>query len=603
MKFINIKAFALVVVAGLGLTACDDFLDKPTIDNYNADNYYSSDTECLSGTSYLYSSPWSDFTRPFIKVGEIMSGNYYPGTSPYLDFTVNGSDADIASLSNSLWSVVAHCNTVYNYISKSSGPSAAGKGQTMGECLTWKAIAYFFLVRTFGDIPIIHDNSAELESGSYNTTVKVKKADVYEYIIMTLEKAIDILPETPLQAGRIDKAAAQGMLAKVYLTKAGVSGTVNADDLNNAIKFARLCLEHSSHSLMPNYSDVFRLANNINPECLISWRWNANNNQWTDQSFMQNDYAPKGFGDDDCWAQWCGMSTDLQEAFGIKILEQTPDVWINNRDTRLKATMMLPGFKYDYFWTDKGGFDFLRFIYDDTYNPSVEISDQSPWLVSPTGSYPVKHLYGDNADHTAGVGYPAARMANSLATPLLRISDVMLVLAEAKLILTNTGNPQSASTTDAEVLNAVNSVRTRAGLNGLTTVTFDDIWKERRLELAFEGDRWYDYVRVSYYNSDFCLNDLKAQTRIPIGNGTLNEIYKNYYKTGDWVVSEDTKKAFEDSKAKEPAPIVEQLLRTDADSGKKYLAIPMTERDVVFNPNLGINAEAVHVDVRSTYSY
>jgi len=603
MKFINIKAFALVVVAGLGLTACDDFLDKPTIDNYNADNYYSSDTECLSGTSYLYSSPWSDFTRPFIKVGEIMSGNYYPGTSPYLDFTVNGSDADIASLSNSLWSVVAHCNTVYNYISKSSGPSAAGKGQTMGECLTWKAIAYFFLVRTFGDIPIIHDNRAELESGSYNTTVKVKKADVYEYIIMTLEKAIDILPETPLQAGRIDKAAAQGMLAKVYLTKAGVSGTVNADDLNNAIKFARLCLEHSSHSLMPNYSDVFRLANNINPECLISWRWNANNNQWTDQSFMQNDYAPKGFGDDDCWAQWCGMSTDLQEAFGIKILEQTPDVWINNRDTRLKATMMLPGFKYDYFWTDKGGFDFLRFIYDDTYNPSVEISDQSPWLVSPTGSYPVKHLYGDNADHTAGVGYPAARMANSLATPLLRISDVMLVLAEAKLILTNTGNPQSASTTDAEVLNAVNSVRTRAGLNGLTTVTFDDIWKERRLELAFEGDRWYDYVRVSYYNSDFCLNDLKAQTRIPIGNGTLNEIYKNYYKTGDWVVSEDTKKAFEDSKAKEPAPIVEQLLRTDADSGKKYLAIPMTERDVVFNPNLGINAEAVHVDVRSTYSY
>ena len=188
MKFINIKTIALVAVASLGLTACDDFLDRPTIDNYNADNYYSSDTECLSGTSYLYSSPWSDFTRPFIKVGEIMSGNYYPGTSPYLDFTVNGSDADIASLSNSLWSVVAHCNTVYNYISKSSGPSAAGKGQTMGECLTWKAIAYFFLVRTFGDIPIIHDNSAELESGSYNTTVKVKKADVYEYIIMTLEK-------------------------------------------------------------------------------------------------------------------------------------------------------------------------------------------------------------------------------------------------------------------------------------------------------------------------------------------------------------------------------------------------------------------------------
>lgn len=604
MKYINIKTIALAVVAGFGLTACEDFLDKPTIDNYNADNYYNSDVECLSGTSYLYSSPWSDFTRPFIKIGEILSGNYYPGTSPYLDFSVNGSNEDIAALSNSLWSAVAHCNTVYNYINKASGPSAAGKGQTMGECLTWKAIAYFFLVRTFGDIPIIHDNSAELESGTYNTAVKVKKADVYEYIIMTLEKAIEILPETPLQAGRIDKAAAEGLLAKVYLTRAGVSGTINTEDLDNAVKYARLCLAHSNHGLMERYPDVFRLANNINPECLISWRWNANNNQWTDQSFMQNDYAPKGFGDDDCWAQWAGMSTDLQEAFGIKLLDQTPDVWLNNRDSRLKATMMLPGFKYDYFWTDKGGFDFLRFIYDATYNPSVEMSSkQEPWLVSPTGSYPVKHLYGDNADHTLGVGYPAARMANSLATPLLRISDVKLVLAEALLLLSNANSPQTATTNNAEALKAINDVRQRAGLTALTSVSFNDIWKERRLELAFEGDRWYDFVRVSYYNSDFCVNELKSQTRIPIGNGTLNDIYENYYKTGNWVVSDEAKQAFEDSKKREPAPLVEQLLRTDPDSGKKYFAIPMTERDVVFNPNLAASAEAVHVDVRATYKY
>ena len=345
------------------------------------------------------------------------------------------------------------------------------------------------------------------------------------------------------------KAAAEGMLAKVYLTKAGVGGSINSDDLNNAVKYARLCLAHSTHSLMPSYPDVFRLANNINPETLIAWRWNANNNQWTDQSFMQNDYAPKGFGDDDCWAQWAGMSTDLQEAFGIKLLEQTPDIWLNNRDTRLKATMMLPGYKYDYFWTDRGGFEFLRFVYDDTYNPSVELSDkQVPWLSNPT-------------------------------------------------------SPQTASSTDTEALQAINSVRQRAGLVALTSVSFEDIWKERRLELAFEGDRWYDYVRVSYYNSDFCVNDLKAQTRIAIGNGTLNDIYENYYKTGDWVVSEETKQAFEESKKREAAPMVEQLLVTDSDTGKKYLAIPMTERDVVFNPNLGANAEAVHVDVRATYSY
>ena len=597
MKYMNIKTVALVAIIGFGLTSCEDFLNKPTIDNYNADNYYGSDTECLSGTSYLYSSPWSDFTRNFINVGEVLSGNYYPGTSPYLDFSLNGSDSELGAMSNSLWSVVAHCNTVYNYI-KQGGASEAGKNQTMGECLVWKAMAYFFLERTFGDIPIIHDNTAELESGSYNTAAKVKKADVMEYIIMTLEKAIEILPETPMQAGRIDKAAAEGLLAKVYLTKAGISGSINTDDLNKAVEYARLCLGHGNHSLMANYADVFRLANNINPECLISWRWNANNNQWTDQSFMQNDYAPKGMGDDDCWGQWKGISTDLQEAFGIKVLEQTPDVWLNHRDARLKATMMLPGYKYDYFWTDKGGFDFIRFVYDQEYNPSVEIGNDKPQLVCPTGAYPVKHIYGNNADHTAGIGYPAARMANSLATPLLRVADVMLILAEAKVILSNPSNPQAASTTDSEALNAINAVRQRAGLTALTSVSFDNVWKERRLELAFEGDRWYDFVRVSYYNPQFCINELKAQKRDVIGNGTLNEIYENYYKTGNWVVPSTAK--YPDNTT---APLVEQLMRDDPDSGKKYFAIPMTERDVVFNPNLAASAEAQHVDVRATYNY
>jgi hypothetical protein len=363
MKTINIKTLALAAVAGLSLTSCEDFLDKPTIDNYNADNYYSSDTECLSGTSYLYSTPWSDFTRNYITVGEVLSGNYYPGTSPYLDFTLNSSDADLQSMSESLWAVIAHCNTVYNYIKNSSGASTAVKNQCMGECLTWKATAYFFLVRSFAEIPIVHDNGELLASSSYNTIPKVKKADAYEYIVMTLEKAIELLPETALQSGRIDKAAAEGLLAKVYLTKAGVKGSIDTDDLNKAAAYARACLAHPNHYLMENYSDVFRLANNINPECLISWRWNANNNEWTDQSFMQSDYGPEGIDENgSTWGQWKGMSTDLQEAFGIKVLEQTPDVWLNNRDSRLKATMMLPGFVYEYFWTDKGGFDYLRFI-------------------------------------------------------------------------------------------------------------------------------------------------------------------------------------------------------------------------------------------------
>lgn len=605
MKIKFIKTISLAALVGFSLTSCEDFLDRPTEDNYVADGYYKTDEQCLAGTSYLYSSPWSDFTRNYITVGEVLSGNYYPGTgNAYLDFTLNSSDAGLTEMSASLWSVIAHCNTVYNYINNASGPSSAAKGQTMGECLVWKSMAYFFLVRSFGEVPIIHDNSESLNSGDYASVNKVEIGDVYDYIILSLVKASEILPEKPMQAGRFDKASAYGLLAKVYLTKAGVSGTINTSDLDNAVKYANLCIGDKNHDLMDNYADVFRLANNVNPETLIAWRWNAKNNQWTDQSFMQSDYATEGFSEfGDIWGGWKGMSTDLQEAFGIKLLEQTPDVWLNNRDSRLKATMMLPGFKYEYFWQDKDGFDWLKFIYDKEYNPSAYTNANKGRLgmETPTGAAPVKHLWGNANDHIVGAGHAAGRMASSLSTPILRLSDVYLVLAEAKLLAANPNNPQSASTTDSEALAAINKVRNRAGLSSLGTLTWDDIWNERRLELAFEGDRWYDFVRVSYYNPDYTIAQLTSQKRNVIYG--LDDMYYAYYVSGekDWIVTDGAE--YDSQTPALGAANVKGLMKTNPKSGKLYFAIPMTAKDVEINPNLAPDAPAVHVDVENTYKY
>jgi len=597
-----IKIMALAAMSSFGLASCSDFLDKPVEDNYVADGYYKTDQQCLSGTSYLYSSPWSDFTRNYITVGEVLSGNYYNGSAdPYQNFSVNSSDEGLGNMSASLWSVIGHCNTIYNYINSSGGPSEAVKNQTMGECLAWKAMAYFFLVRSFGEVPIVHDNSELLNSGSYNSVPKAKKADGYEYTIMTLEKAIELLPEDPIEKGRWDKAAAQGLLAKVYLTKAGVSGTINTDDLNKAASYARECLADKDHYLMDNFEDQYRLVNNINPECLVSWRWNAMNNQWTDQSFMQSDYGTEGFSEfGDIWGGWKGMSTDLQEDFGVYLADRTPDTWLNNRDKRLHGTMMLPGFTYDYFWTDKGGFDWLRFIFDPEYNPSAYYNDGKYQMETPTGAAPVKHLWGDNADHVAGVGHSAARMASSLATHILRVADVKLVLAEAKLLLANPNSPQTASTTDAEALQQINDVRGRAGLPALTTLTWDDLWKERRLELAFEGDRWYDFVRVSYYNPDYTIRQILGQKRLTIGG--LSDVYSNYYKTGNWSVDKSIVK-YDDTTLPIGEVNVKSLMKNDPDSGKDYFALPFTTQDIVYNPNLASDVPAEHVDVRSDYSY
>ena len=576
---------AIALAMGALTTSCNDFLDRPAEDSYNAGTFYKDDNQCLQGVNYLYNSPWYDFQRGFIKVGEVMSGNYYWGSSPYLTLTVNSTDGDLMNMSYSLWSVIGHANTVYNNL-KNATASQAIKNQCMGECLAWKAMAYFFLVRSFGDVPIIHDNSAMLADGSYSTVSRVKKADVYEYIVLTLEKAMQLLPHNG-SPGRIDYYSAEGLLAKVYLAKSGVNangnGQRNADDLKKAAAYAKDVIDNSGRTLMANYSDVFRLQNAMNREFLFAWMWTADTSIWTVQNTLQSDLAMVGFDEfGDCWGGYNGPSVDLQEAFGVSPTENPESR--SEVDTRRKATMMMAGDFYDYFWTDKTdnkgrkGFNYLQFMYDaDNYG-----SGGPGKLQSATGANNVKHLYGDAYDHKTFAidGISASNMHSSLPTPVLRLSDVYLVYAEAVI-----GN--GTSTTDASAIDAFYKVRSRAvkSASRPTSISWQDVWKERRLELAMEGDRWYDFVRRSYYDTAGCIAELKAQKRGAFFG--LNTLYENYYKSGAWNVN--TTDMRYNPEAQAPNVTAQSF------------TLPFPSQDVVFNGNL-LN-EAVHVDVRSTYSY
>ncbi|WP_297063620.1 RagB/SusD family nutrient uptake outer membrane protein [uncultured Duncaniella sp.] len=588
MKLINTLNTYIHIVAvaalGIGLTSCEDFLNRPAEDNYNAGNFYQNDEQCYQGVNYLYNSPWYDFQRGFIKVGEVLSGNMYWGSSPYLTFTINGTDEDLVNMSSSLWAAIGHANTVYKYIGESSGPSEEVKNYTRGECLTWKAMAYFYLVRTFGDVPIIHDNSAEIAAGTYSSKFKVQRADVYEYIIMTLEKALELLPKSAAK-GRIDYYCAEALLSKVYLTRSGLgmSGSRNQSDLDMAAKFAKDVIDNSGRKLLPVYSDVFRLQNNESEESLIAWRWSAGRDPWTQQNTLQSDLAPVGFDEfGDCWGGYGGPSVDLQDAFGIDVINTNPANRIDT-DTRRKAVMMLPGDHYEYFWTNKGGFDPLRFSYDtENYGKG----GPGEWQ-SPTGAYNVKHLYGNNADHEAATGVSAGNMFNQLATHILRLSDVYLIYAEAMV-----GN--NGSTSNADALAAFNAVRGRAipGTTPYTSITFDDVWKERRLEFAGEGDRWYDYVRLAYFDTPRAINELVSQRRNSYWN--LNALFKYYYENGVWDISKaaesgDSGEAGYDTTTKAPNVTASSF------------TLPFPTTDIALNKNL--LADPIHEDVRELYAY
>jgi hypothetical protein len=120
---------------------------------------------------------------------------------------------------------------------------------------------------------------------------------------------------------------------------------------------------------------------------------------------------------------------------------------------------------------------------------------------------------GNTEDHKAEYGSASKRMATSLSTHILRLAEVYLIYAEATL-----GN--GASTSDAEALRLFNLVHHRALPNAddATSLTFDNIFKERRLELACEGEFWYDLVRLHYYNPERAKQIINAQERGSYGN-------------------------------------------------------------------------------------
>jgi starch-binding outer membrane protein, SusD/RagB family len=111
---------------------------------------------------------------------------------------------------------------------------------------------------------------------------------------------------------------------------------------------------------------------------------------------------------------------------------------------------------------------------------------------------------------------------SDICTYILRYSDVLLIYAESVLAA-------GSSTTDGSALDAMNQVRARAGLGGVTEITKDNILHERRVEFAFEGDYWYDIQRQGFekakeiiagqergsYNFDGSINSIHASIVSP----------------------------------------------------------------------------------------
>ncbi|MDR0864693.1 MAG: RagB/SusD family nutrient uptake outer membrane protein [Candidatus Symbiothrix sp.] len=470
------------------LSACDSFLENEP-SNYIVGSSLTEDN--LSQlTDPLYNRAWFGFNSNFyFGLGDGMAYNlnapYSDYIYPFSDLSITGLTGPLGSAWTSLYTVAGRATGVIGTVEASTATQDV-KNQYIAEARFMRGTAYWYLASLWGDVILVDDEQALIANPKVNTN---PKKDVYEYAMRDLEFAAKYLPETVGKTGHVTRYSAFGMLSRLYLDYSGYvasnygqnpnAGTRDADYLDLAKKAAEKVINSGAYKLMENYADLFKVENNNNSESLFAFQWVPGLNSSTGYGLINTHQAYFAFGSivtgDD--AAWGGGGTGCPYDM-IKEYE-------GNDTIRRKATWMGSGDYYPDINKANGGL-----TYDE-----VTFSAAPRWLSVKKG------ITGSNKDNSA-----IGRMNSALDNYMLRLAEVYLNYAEALL-----GN--SASTTDATALEAFNAVRTRAGLPARTSIVWEDLRHERRVEFCLEGRYWYDLVSRAYYKQQEVINYLNGQNR------------------------------------------------------------------------------------------
>ena len=496
MKYAYLKYTILLPIL-FAIACSEDFIERPPNDTIVDANFWKTPDQILAGTAPLYNIAWFDYNdKASHGIGDgrggMMSANYSYQLEN-IEFRTTALTAENSASWSAFFKVIAHANLTIRNINLYADPSIPESliNSAIAEARFMRGLAYRFLVMNWGPVPIITDNvdSAEFPREIKRNTVE----SVWKFITADISYGMTHLPDSPQQPGRLTSWSAKGMLAKVYLTRAGVgasAGSRNQVFLDSARILAQDVIDNSGASLMDNYADLFTIANNNNEETLFALQWTYDGTDWGSQNSVQAylafSSAITGFSDG--WGGDLGASMYILDLYeGLVENGSTPD-------KRQKATFMMPGDHYDYIHQQ---------VLDDNGNASVQE------LIVPIGgngynnrAWVKKYVVGRPEDN----GGRVQQQRTEIQTYMLRLSDIYLVYAEAIL-----GN--SEVTNDPQAVTYFNRVRTRAGLQPKTEITFEDILNERMVEFAMEGQSWYDFVRIHYYDPELAYELLSSQNR------------------------------------------------------------------------------------------
>ncbi|GAB3911917.1 RagB/SusD family nutrient uptake outer membrane protein [Larkinella knui] len=473
MKRINYTVIAFLAVTTL---SCSEFLKESPEAFLSEEQYYKTQADAINAVNAVYfflNSGGTSVQTPYntlFNTGMNMAGDDEdPGPG--------ATNPDVRSMS-----VLAHSSTNlrvyeiwqqhYAAIKKANVVlekvpaiefDAILKNRLLGEAKFLRALYYFNLVRLYGDVPLITEYQKFISASDY-AVAKSPSTKVYEQIEKDLTEAAAVLPASysAPDAGRATQGAARALLAKVYLTKASLPLNITSH-YADAIKKAEEVLSSADggtgtygYNLFANYADVFLPASKNGVEHIFSAQFKSNSlNQGNNESPRTILSSIPGLSGN--YAHMVRFYTEGTDKFFSIYKLYKPN------DKRKRVTFVTS------FTSPTNGRKYaLPFA-----NAAV-----------PNDSTPFFNKWWD-PNSTAVTSESAANV------PILRYAELLLIHAEAE---------NEANGPTAKAYKSLNRVRNRAGLAnltpGLTRDQFrDSLYLDRRLEVVFEYQRWFDLIR------------------------------------------------------------------------------------------------------------
>lgn len=475
MKFL--KQFTSLSLIVLLSTACSKFVDynphedfQITSDDYlkTADDYSKMVIGVYSPMQWIYANN---------VIGDIASDNSVSGGENATDvigfqqiddYTTTTTNSYLTEAWKSCYEGINRANYLHENKTKLD---FVGKEALYGEVYFLRAYYYFELVRMFGDVPLF--TAKRLTASDSKAFTRAPKADVYKQMEADLAAAIAVLPPTNVQKGRVTKYAAQALLGKVLLYQGKYDAA--AAMLENVIS--------GPFNLVTNFGDIFLQSGENGIESVFEV-------QYSNASPFY-DWSNPGRGQGNLAVQICG----IRNLTGNSPYGQG---WSINLPTTNLATAFTAGDK-------RKDVTVLDIDAYSKANPSFGIT----YTVAPyknTGLYNQKYL--PRKGETSG--QVELNYLNNYRA--IRFADVLLMAAEA--------NNRATTPNEAKAQTYLNRVRQRAFGDNLHNITATGatlkqaIWDERRLELAMEGDRFFDLVRTG-----------QAATKITGFKASKNELF------------------------------------------------------------------------------